>query len=376
MIRLARVLTLVIAAALLPRAAHAQFALDADLRRAIQTYQAGRFDAAASDLARIAARPTLTTPDKAVALLYRGFALFRLKRDADASRALELAVVTDPTLRPDPVTHTPELLDAWRRARTRVPLLHTFELAPTEFVPGIDSAARIDYSLEVPAADRSYVAQMRFLLVRAGSADSVEAWKGTEGQVARWDGNVRGQPIAAGMWEMILEARAPGSEVAGFSRRRVEVEVLAPGDRRLTMPVAPRMLPETVTYNRVDEATKSARITRGLWMLAIGGAMSWYSNSNYQHAIDETPKGSGQRIVVAGSYVGGVGLLGLGSWYTITGWRRSYESPVAFQSPENVRRNRELRTQYAADSARVVEHNRALAGGRLVRLRFLGEGSK
>lgn len=367
---------LVCAAALLPRAAHAQFALDADLRRAIQTYQAGRFDAAAIDLARIAARPTLTSPDRAVALLYRGFALVRLKRDVDASKALELAVVTDPTLRPDPVTHTPELLDAWRRARTRVPLLNAFELAPTEFVPGLDSAARIDYSFEVPSADRRYAAQMRFLLVRAGSVDSVEAWRGEEGQLARWDGNVRGQPITTGMWEMILEARAPGSEVAGFSRRRVEVEVLAPGDRRLAMPVAPRMLPETVTYNRVDEATKSTRISRGIWMLLIGGALTVYSQSNYQSAIDETPKGSGRRLLVAGSYLGGAGLLGIGSWFTITGWRRSYESPVAFQSPENVRRNRELRTQYAADSARVIEHNRALAGGRLIRLRFLGEGAK
>ena len=367
---------LVCAAALLPRAAHAQFALDADLRRAIQTYQAGRFDAAAIDLARIAARPTLTSPDRAVALLYRGFALVRLKRDVDASKALELAVVTDPTLRPDPVTHTPELLDAWRRARTRVPLLNAFELAPTEFVPGLDSAARIDYSFEVPSADRRYAAQMRFLLVRAGSVDSVEAWRGEEGQLARWDGNVRGQPITTGMWEMILEARAPGSEVAGFSRRRVEVEVLTPGDRRLAMPMAPRMLPETVTYNRVDEATKSTRISRGIWMLLIGGALTVYSQSNYQSAIDETPKGSGRRLLVAGSYLGGAGLLGIGSWFTITGWRRSYESPVAFQSPENVRRNRELRTQYAADSARVIEHNRALAGGRLIRLRFLGEGAK
>ncbi len=376
MIRFLRVLMVVSAAALLPRLAHAQFALDAELRRAIQVYQSGRFDAAAIDLARIAARPTLTSPDRAVALLYRGFALFRLKRDVDASKALELAVVTDPTLRPDPVTHTPELLDAWRRARTRVPLLNAFELAPTEFVPGLDSAARIDYSFEVPSADRRYAAQMRFLLVRAGSADSIEAWKGEEGQLARWDGNVRGQPITTGMWEMILEARAPGSEVAGFSRRRVEVEVLAPGDRRLPMPVAPRMLPETVTYNRVDEATKSTRISRGIWMLIIGGALSVYSQSNYQSAIDETPKGSGQRLLVAGSYLGGAGLLGLGSWFTVTGWRRSYESPVAFQSPENVRRNRELRTQYAADSARVIEHNRALAGGRLIRLRFLGEGAK
>lgn len=109
-------------------------------------------------------------------------------------------------------------------------------------------------------------------------------------------------------------------------------------------------------------------------MLAVGGILAAYSNANYQTAIDESPKGSGQRLMIAGSYLGGVGFLGFGSWYAVTGFSRSYESPVAFPSTENVRRNRELRLQYAADSARVADHNRALAGGRLVRLRFVGEG--
>lgn len=374
---LARVLALVLFGAFAPRIVHAQFALDADLRRAIQTYQSGRFDAAVAELGRIADRPTLTSPDRAIALLFRGFALIRLKRDAESAKSLELAVVTDPTLRPDPVTHSTELLDAWRRARLRVPLLNPFDLSPTEFVPGIDSSARIDYTFELPAAERRYSAQLRFLMVRSGSADTALVWRGEEGQVARWDGYVRGQPVSAGMWEMILEARAPGSDVAGFSRKRVEVEVLSASvDRRLSMPSPPRMLPETVTFNRVDEGTKETRITRGLWMLGIGAVLAGYSNANFQTAIDESPKGSGQRVAVAGAYVGGATLLGLGSWYAITGWRRSYESPVAFPSTENVRRNRELRQSFAAESTRVSEHNRALSGGRLVRLRFVGEGTK
>ena len=383
MIRLARVLTLgllgALAAlgALAPRALHAQFALDADLRRAIQTYQSGRYEAAASELARIADRPTLTTPDRAVAHLYRGFALYRLKRDNESSKALEQAVVIDPTLRPDPVTNPGELLDAWRRARLRIPLITSFEVLATEFVPGIDSAARIDYALENLQGERKYLAQMRFLLVRSGTSDTVEVWRGDEGQSARWDGNLKGQPITSGTWEMILEARAPGSTAAGYARKRAEVEVLtATADRRLVMPTPPRVLPETVTFNRVDDAAKSSRITRGLWMLAIGTVLAGYSNANYKVAVAETPKGSGQRIAIASSYVGGVSLLGLGSWYTVTGWSRSYETPVAFPSTENVRRNRELRLQYSADSARVTEHNRALAGGRVVRLRFIGEGNR
>ena len=376
MIRLARVLSLVVLGALLPRAAHAQFALDADLRRAIQTYQGGRYEAAASELARLAASPTLTTPDRAVAFLYRGFALFRLKRDAESSKALEQAVVLDPTLRPDPVTNNSELLDAWRRARLRVPLISTFDITSSEFVPGLDSA-RINYTLEMPQADRRYTAQLRFLLLRGGTADTVVAWTGVEGQAPRWDGNIRGQPIGGGLWEMVLEARAPGSEVAGFARKRVDVEVLAAtDDRRLPMPVSPRMLPETVTFNRVDDDAKSTRITRGIIMFVVGGALAGYANSAYRNAIDESPKGSGQRMLVAGSYLGGVGLMGIGTWYTITGWRRSYETPVAFASTENVRRNREVRQQFSADSARVSDHNRALAGGRLVRLRFLGEGTR
>ena len=377
MTRLARVLALALVGVLGPQALHAQFALDADLRRAIQTYQGGRYDAAATELARIADRPTLTNADRAVAHLYRGFALYRLKRDAESSRALEQAVVVDPTLRPDPVTNPAELLEAWRRARLRIPLLRSFEIAATEFVPGVDSAARLDYTFEVSVADRGYTSQMRFLLVRGGTADTAVAWTGLEGQPGRWDGNVNGQPIAAGIWEMILEARAPGSTSAGYARKRAEVELLtASVDRRLAMPTAPRFLPETVTFNRVDDEARSARITRGLWMLGVGTVLAAYSNVNYKVAIGETAKGSGQRIVVASSYVGGAALLGFGSWYTITGLRRNYETPVAFPSTENVRRNRELRIQYSADSARVTEQNRALAGGRLVRLRFIGEGAR
>ncbi|MBI3792189.1 MAG: hypothetical protein HY275_15100 [Gemmatimonadetes bacterium] len=377
MTRLARFLLLASLAAVLPRVAPAQFALDSDLRRAIQVYQAGRYDAAALDLQRIADRPTLTTPDRAVALLYRGFALTRLKRDGEAARSLELAVIVDPTLRPDPVTHSPELLDAFRRARNRVPLLASFEVSASEFVLGIDSAARIDYTFEIPAAERRYSAQLRLLMFRVGSADTAVVWRGDEGTVARWDGNVKGQPVTSGMWEMVLEARAPGSEVAATSRRRVEIEVLtASVDRRLPIPTPPKLLPESVTYNRVDEGTKEKRVTRGLWMLAVGGALAAYSNANYQVAIDETPKGSGQRIAVAGAYVGGAAFLGFGAWYALTGWFRSYESPVAFYSTENVRRNRDLRQAYVTDSTRVAEHNRALMGGRLVRLRFVGEGSR
>lgn len=379
MTRLARVLALALAfvGVLGPRTLHAQFALDADLRRAIQTYQGGRYDAAATELARIADRPGLTTADRAVALLFRGFALYRLKRDAESSRALEQAVVIDPTLRPDPVTNPVELLDAWRRARLRIPLIRSFEIAATEFVPGVDSAARLDYAFEVPAAERGYTSRMRFLLVRVGTADTVVAWTGTEGQPARWDGNLNGQPISAGIWEMILEARSPGSSSAGYAKKRAEVELLtASVDRRLPMPSIPRFLPETVSFNRVDDEARNSRISRGLWMLGIGTILSAYSNANYKVAIDETAKGSGQRILVASSYVGGATLLGFGSWYTITGFRRNYETPVAFPSTENVRRNRELRLQYSADSARVSEHNRALSGGRLVRLRFIGEGAR
>lgn len=363
--------------ALLPGTAGAQYALDADLRRAIQVYQAGRYEAAQGELQRVADRPTLTTADRAVALLYRGFALVRLKRDADGAHALEAAVVTDPTLRPDPVMHSAELLDAWRRARNRVPLIATFDVSGNEFVLGLDSAARVDYAFEVPQAERRYTAQLRLLMVRVGGLDTAVVWRGDEGSTARWDGFVKGAAVAGGMWEMLLEARAPGSEVAAYARKRVEVEVLgATADRRLPMPAQPRFLPESVSYNRVDEGNREKRITRGLWMLGLGAVLAGYSNMNYQVAIDESPKGSAQRLGVAGAYVGGAALLGFGGWYAFTGFFRNYETPVAFYSAENVRRNRDLRQAYVADSTRVAEHNKALMGGRLVRLRFVGEGAK
>lgn len=362
----------VVTLALLAPAARAQFALDADVRRAIQGYQTGRYDAAAVELARLASNPKVTTADRAVADLYRGFCLLRLRRDSEANRALERSIVTDPALRPDPVTNAAELLEAWRRARTRVPLLQSFEVAPAEFVPGLDSAARVTLTFEVPQAERRFSALMRLLLLRSGTADTVVAWRGDEGQAPRWDGNVRGQPIAPGIWDIILEARAPGAEVVSSVRKRAEVEVLnASAQRRLPMPSAPRLLPETVSFNRVDDAAKRARIRRGLLIAAAGAALTAYSFSQAQGAIDETPKGSSQRMIVAGTYIGGVGALVWGGYTALTGWTRSYEAPVAFPSTENVRRNRELRRQFVDDSTRVEERNRAFAVGRLVRLRFM-----
>lgn len=353
-------------------AVRAQFALDADVRRAIQGYQSGRYDAAAAELARLAVNPKVTVADRAVADLYRGFALLRLRRDSESNRALERSIATDPTLRPDPVSNSAELFEAWRRARTRVPLMLGFEIAPVEFVPGLDSAARVTLSFESPQSERRFTASLRMLLLRNGTADTVVAWRGEEGQIPRWDGNVRGQPIAPGIWDILVEARAPGAEVVSVVRKRAEVDVVnATAERRLPMPPQPRLLPETVTFNRVDDAARRSRISRGLWIAAAGAALTAYSFSQAQSAIDETPKGSGQRLIVAGTYLGGVGALAWGGYTAVTGWTRSYEAPVAFPSTENVRRNRELRRQYVADSARVEERNRAFAVGRLVRLRFI-----
>ena len=298
----------------------------------------------------------------------------RLRRDPEANRALERSIATDPALRPDPVTNAAELLEAWRRSRSRVPLLQGFEVAPVEFVPGLDSAARVSLTFEMPQAERRFNAGLRLLLLRNGTADSVVVWRGDEGQIPRWDGNVRGQPIAAGIWDIILEARAPGAEVTSTVRKRAEVEVVnATADRRLPMPSRPRFLPETVSFNRVDDAAKKARISRGLWIAAAGAALTAYSFGQAQAAIDETPKGSGQRMIVAGTYVGGVGALVWGGYTAISGWTRSYESPVSFPSTENVRRNRDLRRQYVDDSTRVEDRNRSFAVGRLVRLRFLDD---
>ena len=355
-------------------AVRAQFALDSDVRRAIQLYQSGRYDAAATELARLVQQGKITNADRAVADLYRGFAFLRLRRDAESNRALERSIATDPALRPDPVSNAPELIEAWRRARMRVPLMQSFEIAPSEFVPGVDSAARVNVTFESTPAERRFSAIVRLLLLRSGTADTVVAWRGEEGQVARWDGNVRGQPISAGLWDIMLEARAPGADVVSALRKRAEVEVVtSTAERRLPMPPAPRLLPETISFNRVDDAAKRARISRGLWIGAAGAALTWYSFSQAQSAIDETPKGSAQRMIVAGTYVGGVGALLVGGYTALTGYLRSYEAPVAFPSTENVRRNRELRRQYADDSTRVEERNRAFAVGKLVRLRFLEE---
>ena len=363
---------LAIASVLVAPSLRAQFALDADVRRAIQLYQIGRYDLAVTELARLAQVPRVTEADRAVADLYRGFSLLRLRRDPESNRALERSISIDPTLRPDPVTNAPELLEAWRRARSRVPLLLSFVIGPAEFVPGIDSTARVSATFESAPAERRFNALVRLLLLRSGTADTVVAWRGDEGQVARWDGNVRGQPITPGLWDIILEARAPGAEVVSSLHKRAEVEVVnATAERRLPMPPLPRLLPETLSFNRVDDAAKSARISRGLWISAAGAALMYYSFSSAQSAIDDTPKGSAQRLMVAGAYLGGLGGLLWGGYTAVTGYTRSYEAPVSFNSTENVRRNRELRRQYAEDSTRVDERNRAIAIGKLVRLRFL-----
>ena len=350
----------------------AQFALDDGLRKAIQQYQAGRYDIAVPELARLSASGKLTTADRAVAEMYRGFALLRTRRDLDAARALERAVSIDPTLRPDPINHAPELIEAWRRARLSIPLLTQFDITPREFLPGADSTARVNYTIETTSAERRFLAQVRLLLVRAGATDTVTAWRGDESQVIRWDGSARGQPLTAGMWDFVLEARAPGSETVATLRRRAEVEVLAQsGAVLIPMPGRPRFLPETVTFTRVDEAKKRDRVVKGLWIAAIGGALTAYSFANTQSAIDETAKGSSQRYIVATAYTAGVIALAWGTWDLVGGWFGKYETPVAFPSTENIRRNRDMRVAYLADSARVEERNRAISTGRVVRLRFV-----
>ena len=354
------------------RPLHAQFALDDGLRKAIQLYQAGRYDAAIPELQRLGASGKLTVADRAVAEMYRGFALIRIRRDVDGARALERAVSIDPTLRPDPVAHAPELIEAWRRARLGIPLLTQFDIAPREFLPGVDSAARVNYTIETSSADRRFIAQIRLLIVRAGATDTAVAWRGDESQVIRWDGSARGQPLTPGMWDFVLEARAPGSEMVAVLRRRAEVEVLAQsGVQLIPSPPRPRFLPETVTYTRVDEARKRDHFVRGFWLAAAGGALTAYSFANTQSAIDETAKGSSQRYIVATAYTAGVVGLAWGSFHIFCGWFCNYNTPVAFPSTENIRRNRDMRLAYQADSARVDERNRAISTGRLVRLRFV-----
>jgi hypothetical protein len=354
------------------RPLHAQFALDDGLRKAIQQYQAGRYEVAIPELQRLAASGRLTTADRAVAEMYRGFALIRIRRDVDGARALERAVAIDPTLRPDPVAHAAELIEAWRRARLGIPLLTQFDVAPREFLPGVDSAARVNYTIETSSAERRFVAQIRLLLVPGGTTDTIVAWRGDENQVIRWDGLARGQPLTAGLWDFVLEARAPGSETVALLRRRAEVEVLASsGVALIPNPPRPRFLPETVTFTRVDEARKRDRLMKGFWIGAIGGALTAYSFANAQSAIDETAKGSSQRYVVATAYTAGVIGIAWGGYNLLAGWFGNYTTPVAFPSQENIRRNRDMRLAYQADSARVEERNRAISTGRLVRLRFV-----
>ena len=354
------------------RPLHAQFALDDGLRKAIQQYQAGRYDAAIPELQRLAASGKLTLADRAVAEMYRGFALLRIRRDVDGARALEHAVSIDATLRPDPGTHAAELIEAWRRARLAIPLLTQFDVSPREFLPGMDSAARVNYTIETTSAERRFVANIRLLLIPAGTTDTVVAWRGDESQVIRWDGSARGQALTPGMWDFVLEARAPGSETVATLRRRADVEILAPtGVVLIPTPPRPRFLPETVTFTRVDEARKRDRIVKGLWLAAAGGALTAYSFSSAQSAIDETAKGSAQRYIVATAYTAGVIGLAWGAYDLLGGWLGKYETPVAFPSQENIRRNRDMRLAYQADSARVDERNRAISTGRLVRLRFV-----
>ena len=106
--------------------ARAQTPADPELRRALASYPASPSATVAAlqrlSLSRLSAR------DKSIAELYRGFSLIQLKRNADAEGALQRAVAFDPTATPDPANGS-DLLDAYRIARARVPVISTFEFS-------------------------------------------------------------------------------------------------------------------------------------------------------------------------------------------------------------------------------------------------------
>jgi hypothetical protein len=357
----AAVLAVAVTTALTPAGSRAQVAQDAELRRAVATFQAGEPLTALTVISRLP-MSRLSRGDQAIAEMYRGFAFMRLRRASDGEGALARAVVLDPTKRPDPQAISQDLLDAYRVARSRVPVIATFDFSPRDFIPELDSITRLTYTLEGNRLLRRTRAEMRFTVIPGGTADSVVLWRGTEGDEFSWDGKLRAELIPAGEYEYILEARAPTLSLTNIARRLVTItHGVADMSKALPLPQEPRVLPESTVFSVENSDRKRRLVNRGLKLAAIGSILAVATAASTNAVVDRTAPQSAGRYVLAGTYVLGLSTATLGAITTLRGRLSTFKSDVTFPNNENIRINREARLQYQRDRERAEAHNARLS---------------
>lgn len=354
------------------RLAGAQQPADADLRRVVQAF---RTAAPAATLGAVNAIPAsrLTLRDRSIAEMFRGFALHRLRRQADAEVALQRAASLDPTVIPEADVVGQDFVDVYRVARARIPVVATFSLTPLEFIPQLDSTTRLTYQMEGGRILRRGRAQLRLMLVRKGTADSSVLWRGAEADSnVVWNGMVNGKLVEPGDYDYVLEARGTDIPIPTQRRRPVRIQHFAiDSSRMLRLPGAPLALPESSVFKVEDRERKSAVAKRGLVVSGIGAIMAIGAAVFVQTAIDRSPPKSGLRYAVAGTYVAGLTTVAIGGVLALRSRSARFRSEVAFPNNENIRLNRELRLEYAAEVERVNKYNDLLRRATVIRQTFL-----
>ena len=362
----------VLAVSSVARSADAQQPADPELRRVVQTFRSA---APTATLSAVNSIPVsrLTLRDRSIAEMFRGFALNKLRRQADAEVALQRAASLDPTVIPEAEVVGQDFVDVYRVARARIPFVATFEVTPLEFIPQLDSTTRLTYQMEGGRILRRGRAQLRLILVRKGTADSSVLWRGVEADSnVVWGGMINGKLVEPGDYDYVLEARGTDIPIPTQRRRPVRIQHLAiDSSRMLRVPNVPQVLPESSVFKVEDRERKSAVARRGFLVSGIGAIMAIGAAAFVQTAIDRSPPKSGVRYAVAGTYVAGLTTVAIGGFMAMRSRSGRFRSEVAFPNNENIRLNRELRNEYAAEVERVNKYNDLLRRATVVRQTFL-----
>ena len=370
--RSGRVLAGVLAVACVARSADAQQPVDPELRRVVQAFR-NAAPAATLGAVNTINVSRLTLRDRSIAEMFRGFALHRLRRQADSEIALQRAAALDPTVIPEADVVGQDFVDVYRVARARIPVVATFALMPLEFIPQLDSTTSLTYQMEGGRILRRGRAQLRLMLVRKGTADSSVLWRGNEADSnVVWNGMINGKLVEQGDYDYVLEARGTDIPIATQRRRPVRIQHLAiDSSRMLRLPAAPLALPESSVFKVEDRERKSAVARRGYFVSGIGAIMAIGAAAFVQTAIDRSPPNSGLRYAVAGTYIAGLTTVAIGGVMALRSRSARFRSDVAFPNNENIRLNRELRTEYAAEVERVNKYNDLLRRATVIRQTFL-----
>lgn len=355
----------------------AQQAAQPELRRIVTGFRQAQPAAILGALAQVPLS-SLSQKDRAIAEMYRGFALHRLRRSAESELALQRAAGIDASVLPDAGNVGQDLVDVYRVARARIPVIASFSVEPLEFIPQIDSTTHIQFAFEGGRILRRGRAQVRLVVSRKDSGDSVTVWSGLEGDsAASWNGMINGRLIEPGEYDYTLLARGPDIPVVSAMARHVRIEHLrVDSSRFLPTPAVPRVLPESSVFRVEDRERKSAIARRGMLLGIAGAAMAGTAAALVQTAVDRSAPRSGMRYAVAGTYVTGLAAVAVGAAVILRSRSARYRSEVAFPNNENIRLNRQLREEYTAALERVNKYNETLGRAIVVRQVMLDGGNR